>query len=133
QVPGSLKLERGEGQQPLYMTLATILSKAIRDGTYKPSTIMPSEKELTALYGVSRITVRQSLRMLREQGLITSHPGVGTIVCALPAGSVFNAVNSTEELLEFVGNTEMHAVSRKKIVVSEQLAAQLECTPGITL
>jgi DNA-binding GntR family transcriptional regulator len=133
QVSSGLKLERSEGQQPLYMTLATILSKDIRGGKYKPSTILPSEKELTALYGVSRITVRQSLRVLREQGLITSHPGVGTIVRAQPAGSVFDAVNSTEELLAFVGNTEMHAVSRKDILVNEQLALQLECAPNILL
>ncbi|MDM0116025.1 GntR family transcriptional regulator [Variovorax sp. J22R133] len=128
------RLERVAGQQPLYAALAGILSRDIRGGKHQPASVFPSEKELTERYGVSRQTVRQALRVLRDQGLISSHPGIGTIVRDAAQGrDRFNAVNSTEELLQFVGDTEMHAVSRREILVDAELAARLDCEPGSLL
>ncbi|HZV74384.1 MAG TPA: GntR family transcriptional regulator [Conexibacter sp.] len=45
-----------------------------------PGELLPSEKELTERYGVSRVTVRSGLRTLKEAGLITVRQGVGAIV-----------------------------------------------------
>lgn len=86
---------------------------------------------LSERYDVSRQTVRQALRMVRDQGLISSHAGIGTIVRA-PAGrqNMFSSVNSIEDLLEFVGTTEMHRVSRRELTVYAALARTLECKPG---
>lgn len=130
--PTSLKLDRGG--QPLYAMLAAILRKDIAEGKYPPASSLPTEKELTELYGVSRMTVRQSLRLLREEGLISSHPGIGTIVREFTANNgVFDAVNSTEELLHFVGHTEMHAVSLREVQLDQALAAQLDCQPNLLM
>lgn len=125
------RLARSAGQQPLYSALADILSREIHDGKYLPASTLPSEKELTERYGVSRQTVRFALRMLRDKGLISSHPGIGTIVREpVQKQGRFNAVNSTEDLLQFVGDTEMHALSIREVVVDAQLAGQIECKPG---
>ena len=124
----------GPGRQPLYSALAGLLERDIRDGKYPPESIIPSEKELTERYGMSRQTVRQALRSLRDRGLISSHPGVGTIVRA-PGGlqTRFSSVNSIEDLLQFVGTTEMHVVSLGEVQVGARLARELECKEGIVL
>ena len=48
----------------LYHQLATILREQILSGQYSPNDQLPTETELVAEYGVSRITVRQALRNL---------------------------------------------------------------------
>ena len=121
----------GPGRQPLYAALAALLIRDIRSGRYPPATNLPTEKELSERYGVSRQTVRQALRNVREQGLISSHAGIGTIVRPRPDGrTTFKSVNSIEELLEFVGTTEMHAVSLREVTTDARLAALLECPEG---
>jgi DNA-binding GntR family transcriptional regulator len=42
--------------------------------------LLPSEKELTERYGVSRVTVRAGVRTLKEAGLISIRQGVGAVV-----------------------------------------------------
>lgn len=124
----------GPGKQPLYAALASLLVQDIRGGKYPPSSTLPSEKELADLYGVSRQTVRQALRSVRELGLISSHAGIGTIVRA-PASrqNTYSSVNSIEDLLEFVGNTEMHFESLREVTVDPDLAQLLECKEGLLL
>ncbi|MHA7685754.1 GntR family transcriptional regulator [Cupriavidus sp. PET2-C1] len=132
--PGRNSLLALSGRQPLHTALATILSNDIYEGKYQPSTTLPSENELAQRYGVSRQTVRQALRAVREQGLISSHPGIGTIVREpVQRDDVFSAVNSVNDLLQFVENTEMHAVSLVEVVVDEKLAKVLNTKPGLLL
>ncbi|NWB99642.1 GntR family transcriptional regulator [Pseudomonas gingeri] len=122
---------RGLSRQPLYAAVSELLIKDIASGKYPPSSTLPTEQEMTELYGVSRQTVRQALRVLRERGLISSHPGIGTIVrSAVVESETFRAVNSTSDLLHFVGTTQMHSTSRREFKVSADLAGTLGCRPG---
>ncbi|MBN3722678.1 GntR family transcriptional regulator [Burkholderia sp. Ac-20379] len=126
------RLSRSAGQQPLYSTLAEMLSREIHEGKYPPASTLPSEKELTERYGVSRQTVRFALRVLRERGLISSHPGIGTIVREpMKAEGRFKALNSAEDLLQFVEGTEMHAQSIREVIADAELAQHFECKPGL--
>lgn len=45
-----------------------------------PGEVLPSEKELSARYSVSRPTVREALLMLQNEGLVGIRHGVGTYV-----------------------------------------------------
>lgn len=122
---------RGGGRQPLYAAVSELLMKDIASGKYKPSTTLPTEQELTELYGVSRQTVRQALRVLRDRGMISSHPGIGTIVRSAGVETeTFRAVNSTSDLLHFVESTEMRATSRQELKVAAELATVLGCKTG---
>jgi DNA-binding GntR family transcriptional regulator len=62
-------------QVPLYYQLQSILADKILSGFFSIDQQMPTEAELEADYGVSRITVRQALRILEEKGLIRREPG----------------------------------------------------------
>lgn len=126
-------LEGGAGRQPMYAALAAMLIRDIEEGRYPPESTLPSEKELGERYGVSRHTVRQALREVRDRGLISSQPGIGTIVRSGARGTLFRAVNSVESLLQFVETTEMHALSRREVTVDDTLAQQLGLGKGLLL
>ena len=67
-------------QIPLYYQLATLLREKIVAGHHGPGDRFPTEADLVGEYGLSRITVRQALRSMEEQGLIERRPGKGTFV-----------------------------------------------------
>lgn len=65
---------------PLYTQIKEVLRNRILNGTYQCHEQMPSESELTKIFGVSRITVRQALDHLQKEGLIFKIHGKGTYV-----------------------------------------------------
>lgn len=60
------------------------LSAAIAAGTYPPASRLPSEERLATTLRVSRVTVREALRVLEERGLIQRRHGRGTFVAERP-------------------------------------------------
>lgn len=62
--------------------LSIDLERLILDGTLAPGDRLPSERVLSELLGVSRVSVRQGLKELENHGLIDRRPGRGTIVLA---------------------------------------------------
>lgn len=64
----------------LYMNLYDDLKKKIDQGVYAEGTKIPPEEELKLKFGVSMITVKKALGMLKEEGLVQRIPGVGTFV-----------------------------------------------------
>lgn len=65
---------------PLYYQLENILREKITSGAFSGGERFPTEIELIEEYGVSRITVRQALQSLSEEGLIERRQGRGTYV-----------------------------------------------------
>ncbi|MAL99211.1 GntR family transcriptional regulator [Hydrocarboniclastica marina] len=74
------KLYPGDSPEPLYVQIRSTLRQRILEGTYVPHQRLPSESELMAAFGVSRITIRQALRDLHNEGLIFSAQGKGSFV-----------------------------------------------------
>lgn len=68
------------GNKPLYNQIREYLLDRIVDGTYPPHSQIPSENELGELFNVSRITVRQALTQLQQEGLIFKVHGKGSFV-----------------------------------------------------
>ena len=65
---------------PMYAQIKELLRARILDGSYRAHEQLPSENEMVANYGVSRITVRQALSDLQKEGLIFKIHGKGTFV-----------------------------------------------------
>jgi DNA-binding GntR family transcriptional regulator len=66
--------------RPAYIHIADDLRSRILDGALRSGDRLPTESELMADYGVSRIVVRQAMDVLRGEGLIVSQRGSGTYV-----------------------------------------------------
>lgn len=52
----------------------------MQSGTYAAGRVLPSESDLSAEFGVSRVTVRKALETLREEGLVDARQGFGWFV-----------------------------------------------------
>ena len=65
---------------PLYRKIAEDIKAAIRTGVWKYGQRIPSERELMPKYQVSRITARQALQIIEQEGLISRSRGKGSIV-----------------------------------------------------
>lgn len=65
---------------PLYVKIREMLRKEILTGNLKRGQKIPSEDELAAMYGVSRMTVRQGILDLIDEGLLYRRQGLGTFV-----------------------------------------------------
>jgi len=57
--------------------VASKLTASLLDGTLKPGTQLPPERELITKFGISRTTLREALKMLENKRLIESRPHVG--------------------------------------------------------
>lgn len=65
---------------PIYVQIVDHIREAIESRTLKPGDALPSERELAQHYGVSRMTVRQALDQLADEGLLERRRGAGTFV-----------------------------------------------------
>jgi len=66
--------------EPAYMQLANILRRQISNGSFRPGDQLPSESQLCRRYGVSPMTVRRSINLLSDQGVVNTAQGKGTFV-----------------------------------------------------
>ena len=64
----------------LYDMVARTLRDEIVSGVHPIGSLLPTEAELRERFSVSRHTVREALRDLREAGLVSSRQGAGTVV-----------------------------------------------------
>ncbi|MER7409179.1 MULTISPECIES: GntR family transcriptional regulator [Streptomyces] len=63
-----------------HQRIARILGREIRTGTWPAGSRLPGEHALTQQFSVSRSTVREALRSLADEGLVRTHPGIGSFV-----------------------------------------------------
>ncbi|MFE6055220.1 GntR family transcriptional regulator [Kitasatospora sp. NPDC056446] len=65
---------------PLYRSLARRIQERIDAGAYPAGVRLPSEPELSAEFGVNRLTVRQAVAELERAAAVEIRRGVGTFV-----------------------------------------------------
>ena len=89
-----------EKVRPLRETVRDTIRVRIFEGHYAPGTRLV-ERDLAAEFHVSRLPVREALRMLRQEGIISDRSGRGAEVSALSTKDVadlFDVRNSLEVL-----------------------------------
>jgi GntR family transcriptional regulator, transcriptional repressor for pyruvate dehydrogenase complex len=69
--------EHAPGGRHTFESCVERLATAIRLGVYPYGTTLPPERELAALLGVSRATVREAIAALREAGMVRTTRGRG--------------------------------------------------------
>lgn len=77
--PWAIPLDAGSAT-PVYVQVAQGLAQRITSGELARGTALPAERELAAQLNISRVTVRQALALLSQQGLLTRRHGSGTFV-----------------------------------------------------
>lgn len=70
----------GSSRMPRYLQLADIFRQRVSRGIWKPGDMLPSIEMLMSEFSVARVTVRQAIRLLSEEGLVSPQRGRGTVV-----------------------------------------------------
>jgi len=65
---------------PLYLQIKENLLAKIDAGVWSEDSLIPTEAELCEDYGVSKITVREAIKILVKDGRLSRRPGKGTFV-----------------------------------------------------
>ncbi|UEP47003.1 GntR family transcriptional regulator [Burkholderia ambifaria] len=119
---------------PLYVQIKDILRARILDGTYAPHSRMPSEHELCAMFGVSRITVRQALGDLQKEGLLFKLHGKGTFVSKPKAFQNVTWLQGFAEAMSSMGYEIVNQLRSVRTVKADRhLATKLNVPEGAPL
>ena len=114
-----------------YLQVARTLRKEIVDGVYPVGSQLPTEHELCERFAVSRYTVREALRRLRDDNLVTSKPRAGTLVVPRPSNNSYaQDVVSIEDLLAFAQGARFAIDSNAMVTVDAALAERTGLAPG---
>ncbi len=140
-----LEINRGSKREKANMRLETLrvpraselvadkLRSFIVEGVAKPGTSLPSEKELGAQLGISRATLREALRMLESEGLISTRTGPkGGIVVQRPGAA--NLTRSLSLLLQLEAAPFSVLLEARRLLepLCANLAAQRITTEELT-
>ncbi|WP_218882381.1 GntR family transcriptional regulator [Spinactinospora alkalitolerans] len=68
-----------------YVQIAAALRSRLRSGEFPVGARIPAGRQLADEYGVAPNTVASAIRLLRDEGLITSQQGRGNFVRTLPS------------------------------------------------
>jgi GntR family transcriptional regulator len=120
-----------KSEEPLYLQMVRALKDEIVRGVYPVGSQLPTEEELCARFSVSRYTVREALRRLREDRLVSSRQGAGTtVVPPRPAGSYVHEVMSINDLVAFATGVRFDIDTIEMIAADAMLASRIGCTIG---
>ncbi len=127
----SAQKTKARSGSPLYLQVANALRDEIVSGIYPVGSQLPSEDELCKRFDVSRYTVREALRLLRDDGLVSSRQGAGTVVIPPRASdSDVQQVMSINDLAAFGTDTRFAIESIKMVSVDDKLAARTGLMAG---
>lgn len=94
---------------PKYTLIGSTLRERILTGHYRADTQLPSESALQAEFGVSRVTVRLALDVLRRAGLVEARQGKGYLVQPMRALHDLDRLQGFGEIMAAVG-LEAHSI-----------------------
>lgn len=106
-----------DSHTPPYQLLADEIRQQIRSGRIKPGERVPSSRDLEAKYEIANMTARSALRVLRDEGLIYSKPGVGNFVVDTLPASTSPKADASEQ------GSERHMPTPEYVELSERLNA----------
>ena len=114
-----------------YARVKRHLKEGLASGRWPPGALMPSETELVAAFGVSRMTVNRALRELRAEGLVDRSQGVGTFAAQPYRASSTLTIRDLHEEIEARGHrhhAEVHLKREERAPAA--LAARLGLATG---
>jgi GntR family transcriptional regulator len=124
-----------DGGIPLYRQIFLALRDEILSGQRGHATMLPTEHELVASYGISRITARRALDELAENGLVERKRRTGTRVTfhAPEAPIEANIDQAVESLIAFGRRTKVDVISFAHEPATSEMATLLGLEAGQTV
>ena len=116
---------------PIYQVIENDIKEKIKKGTLVQGDMIPSENELKDQYQVSRMTVRQALNNLVNEGYLFRHKGKGTFVNKFKIEKkIQGLLGFTEEMNRMNRRVSNKLISLNIIEANEEIAAKLFLNPN---
>ena len=117
---------------PYYYQIEKILEESIESGQYKVNDFLPSERELSSKFNVSKITIRKALSNLEFKGLIKKVKGKGSIIRSKKIeGRILNKMIGTfNDLAEMGFDIENEILNSNISEPSEEVRSKLNLEPA---
>ena len=100
-------------QIPLYIQLKNLIIQRIKDGEYLPGEKIPSEREMSSLYHINRMTVKHAVNALIDEGYLFRIKNNGTFVTKKIANKILRPTFS--ENIFSIKSCPPPVISLKKI------------------
>jgi GntR family transcriptional regulator len=107
------------GRTVRYRAIADDLRRQVEAGDFGAGRVLPSEADLSASYGASRVTVRRALEVLRDEGLLDARQGFGWFVASDLLRQRLGRLSTIEDQLSASGITAERRILEFAFVVAE--------------
>lgn len=116
-------------RQTRYQTIADAVRQELDAGQPPAGGLLPSESDLSARHGASRVTVRRALEVLRDEGRVDSRQGFGWFVRTDPVRQSLGHLGTIEGQLSQQGRHPERLILDHRVVsapaeVARELSAQ---------
>ncbi len=112
---------------PIHLTIYEDIKKDILNGKFAPNEAIPSERNISVHYNVSRMTVRQAINQLVFDGYLYRKKGSGTFVSEKVRGNFAKGVIGFEAEMERRGySTSNQELLFQKELPSDEVVKALE-------
>lgn len=117
---------------PLYFQLEKLIMEEIENGSYPVGSMIPTEKELSQMFDISRTTVRQAIADLVRKEQLYRIKSKGTFVARPKISQGFiQSIQSFDEDVRSAGRTPSTEVLGLEVVeLPEEIAFQMNVAPG---
>lgn len=121
-----------ESHIPYYIQLMDILREKVQQKEWAPGDQIPGEKDLCEHYQVSRTVVRQALREMEFDGVISRQKGKGTFIAPpkISEGLVQKLTGFYQDMVERGLKPVTKVLHQQVIPANEKIAGFLNIKPG---
>ncbi|HOI85778.1 MAG TPA: GntR family transcriptional regulator [Acholeplasmataceae bacterium] len=113
-------------KQPFYVQIRNMIKQKIESGDWKEGDMIPSEKELSETYGVSRVTIRAAIAQLVKEQYLTRRAGYGTTVLKTQSSmSNFTLIQSFTNEMNEMGLPSKTMDATLKLIPADKILASI--------
>ncbi|MDJ0948886.1 MAG: histidine utilization repressor [Alphaproteobacteria bacterium] len=124
------QLATGSTAVPLYQQVKDFITARIESGDWPPGCRIPSENDIVASLGVSRMTAHRAVRELSAEGRLDRVQGVGTFVAARREPSALLEIRSiAREIAERGGSHSATVISADREAANDEAARMMQLAP----
>ena len=119
-------LDRSTGGPSLYYQIIRVLERLILDGEIRIGEYLPSQEELSHLFNVSRITIRNAMQELNNKGIVLSKRAKGSRVLKYPdRESHYHGIGFSDRYQEIGDTANTRIISLDVNVKDSRIARKL--------
>jgi GntR family transcriptional regulator len=128
---GSVTTPADPSSKPLYSRLEEIVRERIGSGEWPVGTLIPSERELSHEFGLSRTTTRRALERLAAEGVLRTEPRRGTFVAEPKATfEALSLTGFTTQALETGASPETLLLHFERVLPTARVVERLGLAHG---